>query len=156
MAKGIEELVGYAILNREQGPSIDTLTAVDITTAGAVTYTAAQILGGQINRDPNGTGRTDTLPTAALLAAALRAMAQAYGRQMPSGPEFQFVVQNNADAAETITIAVGSGGTIAASVATTHIVTIAQNTSRRFSIKFTSVVPGSEAYVLRNRGSITT
>lgn len=48
-----------------------TASRTSITTAGAVTYTAAQVLGGVIHRDPNGATRIDTFPTATELVAAI-------------------------------------------------------------------------------------
>jgi hypothetical protein len=121
-----------------------TTPTSQIATAGAATYTAGQLKAGIILRDPNGAGRTDTLPTAALLLAAFP------GVQI--GSTFEFVVENQADAAETITIAAGTGGTAASG----HTLTIAQNNSKRFAIRFTGVTPGSEAYTLYNRGTFTT
>jgi hypothetical protein len=108
-------------------------------TVGAVTYTAANLLGGFINRDPNGAGRTDILPTAALLVAAIP------GVQVGSG--FEFTIRNNADAAETITINAGTGGTLSAAGQSTTTSTITQNNSRRYLLVFTNVTPGSEAYI---------
>lgn len=115
--------------------------AAAITTAGAATYTAAQILGGFILRDPNGAGRTDVLPTAALLVAAMSAA----GMDPQIGDLVRCKIINNADAAETITISEGSGGTIT-QIAATRI--IPQNTSREVVIRLTGVASGSEAYVV--------
>lgn len=148
--KSIEHLQKIAVLNAEVGPNINYLTSTTITTAGAVTLTSAQILGGQINRDPNGAGRTDTLPTAALLVAYLKNLAGQVGAQLTAPISFDFVVQNDADAAETITIAAGSGATSQGTM------TIAQSNSKRFNIQITVLTPGSEAYVVRNRGTYTT
>jgi hypothetical protein len=108
-------------------------------TAGAVTYTAANLLGGFINRDPNGAGRTDILPTAALLVAAIP------GVQVGSG--FEFTIRNNADAAETITLNAGTGGTLSAAGQSTTTSTIVQNNSRRYLVYFSNVTPGSEAVI---------
>ncbi len=44
-----------------------------ITDASAATYTAAQLLGGLILRDPAGGARSDVTPTAAAILAALDA-----------------------------------------------------------------------------------
>lgn len=115
-----------------------------VTTAGAATYTAGQVLSGRILRDPNGSSRSDVLPTAALLVAALP------GVQIDSC--LRFVIQNDADAAETITLGSGSGGTDVSG----QTLTIAQSNSKRFEIRFTGVAPGSEAYELRNLGTYTT
>lgn len=114
-------------------------TVATEATAGAVTYTAAQLLGGFVNRDPNGAGRTDVLPTAALLVAAIP------GAQV--GTAFQFTIRNNADAAETITLNAGTGGTLSASGQSSTTCTIVQNNSRGFAIVFTNVTAGSEAYI---------
>jgi hypothetical protein len=109
------------------------------STAGAVTYTAANLLGGFINRDPNGAGRTDVLPTAAQLVAAVP------GVQVGSG--FEFTIRNNADAAETITLNAGTGGTLSAAGQSTTTSTIVQNNSRRYLCYFSNVTPGSEAVI---------
>lgn len=148
----ISTLMKRAVLNDEVGPKVSGHTTSTITTAGAATYTAAQVLGGQINRDPNGSGRSDTLPTAALLVAELRKVSSQLGVQLPTSLAFEFVIQNDADAAETITVGVGTGGSAAAG----HTLTIAQNNSKRFSIHITETKSGSEAYTLRNRGTFTT
>lgn len=150
--QSLQTLLKRAVLNQETGPNLSNLTVSTITTAGAATYTAAQLLGGQINRDPNGAGRNDVTPTAALLVAALRAVAQQLGVQLPQTISFDFVIQNDADAAETITVTAGSGCTLA----TGHTMTIAQNNSKRFNVLITETKSGSEAYTLRNRGTFTT
>jgi hypothetical protein len=91
-----------------------------ITTAGAATYTVANIGSGIIQRDPNGASRTDTLPTAALLIAGLQNLyALTY-----TGDSLQFRIDNTADAAETITLAAGAGMTLQGAL------TIGQSQSR--------------------------
>lgn len=115
-----------------------TSAAAVITTAGAETYTAAQVLGGFILRDPNGAGRTDVLPTAALLVGAMR--------RPRVGDTIDVLVINTADANETITISAGSGGAFATEqIAATRI--IPQNTSRRVWIRVTGV-GADAAYVV--------
>ena len=107
-----------------------TAAAAVVTDAGAATYTAAQILGGVILRDPNGAGRSDVLPTAALLIGAMRAPR--------IGDTIDVLIVNTADAAETITIVAGSGGAFPTEqIAATRI--IPQNTSRRVVIRVTGV-----------------
>ena len=117
---------------------VDTTDAAAvITTAGAATYTAAQVIGGVILRDPNGAGRTDVLPTAALLIGAMRAPR--------IGDTIEVLVINTADAAETITMSAGSGGAFPTEqIAATRI--IPQNTSRRVLIRVTGV-GSAAAYV---------
>lgn len=137
-------------------PAFSTLvypayTVSTITTAGAVTYTAAQILGGFILRDPNGAGRSDVMPTAALLLAAVEG-AQ-YKPTPTSGNQstgFEFTIRNTADAGETITLTAGTGVTISGTA------TIAQNNSKRFLVVFTNTTAGSEAYTVYSLGTVTT
>lgn len=109
-------------------------------TAGAVTYTAAQLLGGLILRDPAGAARSDVTPTAALVRAAIP------GAEV--GTSFEFTIKNTADAAETITVTAGSGATLSGTM------TIAQNNSKRFLLRLTNVTPGSEAYTLYSLGTV--
>lgn len=111
-------------------------TVTNITTAGAETYTAAQILGGLITRDPAAGNRTDTLPTAALLVAALPMAAV--------GDAFEFTVKNTADMAETVTVQAGDGGTLSGDGG------IAQNESKRFLVVITGV--GTPAYTVYHNG----
>lgn len=112
-----------------------TVTAV--TAAEAATYTAADCIGGIITRDCTGAGRTDVLPTAALLVAALAAVSE------PAiGDTLAVLIVNASDAAETITLTAGSGGTLGGTSAT-----IAQDQSRLLLIRLTGVASGSEAYV---------
>jgi len=94
------------------------ITVSTITTAGAATYTAAQLLGGLILRDPAGGARSDVTPTAALIIAALK--------QAGIGNAFEFTIKNDADAAETITVTAGTDVTL------TGTMTIAQNNTKRF------------------------
>lgn len=111
-----------------------------VTTAGAVTYTAGDLLRGLILRDPNGAGRSDVTPTAALLVAAIPGV-NLY-------QSFDFTIRNDADAAETITITAGTGCT------TSGTMTIAQNNMKTFRVVFTNVQPGTEAYTLYSLGTI--
>lgn len=106
-----------------------------IATAGAATYTAADILGGIILRDCAGSSRSDVLPTAALLIGALR------GEKI--GDAIDVLIINDSDANETITVTPGSGGTMP-QVDATQV--IPQNTSRLVRIVLTNVTAGSEAY----------
>jgi hypothetical protein len=80
----------------------------EVTTAGAATYTAAQIASGIILRDPNGASRTDTLPTAALLIAGV---ANQYTLAQ-DGDSIVWEVRNTGSAGELITLAAGSGVTL--------------------------------------------
>jgi hypothetical protein len=111
-----------------------------ITTAGAGTYTAAQIIGGLILRDPAGDNRTDTTHTAAQILAVIP--------NAIVGSAFEFTVRNDADAAETITVAGGSG------VTPSGTMTIAQNNTKRFMVVFTNVTAASEAATLYSLGTV--
>ena len=117
-----------------------TTTPAVITTAGAVTYTAAQLLGCFIFRDPNGAGRSDTLPSAALLVAAIQGIAV--------GQCFVFTVRNDAGGAFTITMLAGAGVTISGTA------TIAQSNLKECRVRFTNVTPGTEAYTIYSLGSV--
>ena len=131
------EYVGSGVWN-------DPTTSASITTAGAVTYTAAQILSGIVKRDPNGASRTDVLPTAALIVAAVAA-------KMGSakvGDMFDFLVINEADAAETITHTLGAGMTSGVVAGTQVSSAIAQNATRRYVVRLTNVTSGAEACVI--------
>lgn len=113
--------------------------AASIATAGNETLTAAQLLGGIIVRDPAGAARTDTLPTAALLVAAIP------GAKV--GDVIRTLIVNGADAAEAITLAAGSGGAFDANQTAASRV-IGQNTSKCVHIRLTNVTAASEAYVV--------
>lgn len=108
-------------------------------TAGNVTYTAADLMSGIIIRDPNGASRSDVLPTAALLVAALPGAA--------IGDTLRCLIVNGADAAETITLTAGSGGGFDANQTATSRI-IDQNRSKFIFIRLTNVTPGAEAYVV--------
>lgn len=107
-------------------------------TAGAQTYTVGDVLGGIIVRATTGASRTDTLPTAALLVAALP------GVQV--GDVITCDIINGATAAETITIAAGAGGGFDTNQPAASRV-IGQNASKTLMIRFTNVTPSAEAYV---------
>lgn len=110
-----------------------------ISTAGAATYTAAQVLAGLLLRDPASASRTDVLPTAALLVAALR------GEEI--GDVIRCKIINCADAAEVISLTAGSGGALSTDVPAGNF-DIAQNITKEIFIRLTGVVAGSEAYVV--------
>lgn len=103
---GAEQVVasGGKISVESGGKLVPALTPTVLGTAGAETYTAAQLGGGIIERDPNGAGRTDTTDTAANLIAALKLDV--------NGETATCVLINTADAAEALTLAGGSGVTV--------------------------------------------
>jgi len=113
----------------------DLITVSAIVTAGAGTYTAAQIQGGVIRRDPTGAARTDTTSTAALMVAAVDSAAV--------GSSLRFQVKNTADANELITLAGGAGVTLSPTD-----VFIKPGQTKEFLVVFTNVTSGTEAATL--------
>lgn len=117
-------------------------TVTTQATAGAQTYTAAQLVGGLILRDPNGGAVTDTTATAALLVAAFD--------NPVVGTTFEVIIRNTADAAETITVAGGTGVTVSGTA------TIAQNNSKGFLVRLDNVTAAVEAVTMYSLGTVTT
>lgn len=121
-------------LQGDTGPA-----AASKNTAGGVTLTAAEVIGGIVVADCAGAGRTYTLPTAALLVAAVP------GAKV--GDIIRALIVNGSDAAETITVAAGTGGAFDANQTAASQV-IPQNTSKLVHIRLTNVTASSEAYVV--------
>lgn len=115
-----------------------TVVATD-NTAGAKTWTAANLIGGLLLRDPNGDARSDVTPTAAALVAGIAGCIV--------GSSFEFIIRNTADAAETITLTAGNGVTLSGTM------TIAQNFSRRFRAVVTNTGSGTEAVTIYSLGT---
>jgi hypothetical protein len=108
-------------------------------TAGVRTYTAAELIGGMILRDPSGGARSDVLPTAAQIVGAITGCIV--------GSAFEFTIRNTADNAETITITLGAGVTLSGTM------TIAQNNSKKFLAVVTDVGSGTEAVTIYSEGT---
>ncbi len=117
-----------------------TTTVATKTTAGVVTYTAAELIGGLIKRDPTGASRSDVTPTAALIVAGFAGGIV--------GSSFEFTIRNDADAAETITLTAGAGVTLSGTM------TIAQNNSKRFLCRLDNVTGGAEAVTIYSLGTV--
>lgn len=115
-------------------------TVTTLTTAGAITYAAAELYGGLILRDCNGAGRADLVPTAAALLAVMPAT-------VAIGDTVEVEIRNTSDAAETITVTTNTGVTLSGTM------TITQNNTRRFKAVFTNVTASSEAYTLYSLGT---
>lgn len=124
--------------------TIEPKAPVADNTAGVSTYPAESLLRGFYIRDPSGASRADVFPTAAQIVAALAAK---FG-VAKVGMTFEVLVVNNADAAETITMTLGTGMTTGVPLATQVSSAIAQNSTRRFVIRVTNVTPGAEAVVI--------
>jgi hypothetical protein len=115
-------------------------TASALNTASNLAYTAAQILGGLVLRDCNGSNRADTLPTAAALVADLPGAV--------AGMAFDFALRNTSDAAETITATAPD-----ASVTISGTATVAQNNTKLWRIVLTNVGAATEAYTAYSLGT---
>jgi hypothetical protein len=111
-----------------------------ISTAGNVTYTPAQLMSGWINRDGNGGARTDTLPSASALAAAIQGVMV--------NTSFEFELRNTSGTAIAITLAGGAGVTFSPASSS-----VAQLNTRTYLVVFTNVTPGQEAYTVYSRGT---
>lgn len=121
------------------GAQLFKTAPVTIATATAVTLTPADILSGLILQDSAGGAVTTTLPTAALLVAALP--------DAQIGTSFRFTIRNTSDAAETNTVAAGTGGTLSGTA------TIAQNNSKEFLVRITGI-GSSAAYTCYSLGTV--
>lgn len=120
-------------------PVMRHVTVTTNTTASDQTFSAAQIIGGMILRDPNGAARADLLDTAANIVAAVPGAV--------AGTAFEFAIQNDANAAETITITTNTGLTLAGTM------TIAQSNAKRFLALCTNVGSGTEAVTVYSLGT---
>lgn len=115
-------------------PILDNRAAVTKSTAGNVTLTAAEFFSGIYLRDCNGGPRTDTTPTAAQLQAMFVGTGPGAGNKGPVvGSCFDLHVRNTSGAANTLTIAGGTGVTISGTA------TIAQSNCKDFLCVFTAV-----------------
>lgn len=133
---------GKVRLNWAIGPiqPVEALpAAASVATAGAGTITAAQLLGGIYVRDCAGASRTDTLPTAALLVAAMP------GVQV--GDIVRTLIINGSDPiTEVLTLAAGTGGGFDANqTAVSRVMNGGE--SKMLHIRITNVTASSEAYV---------
>ncbi len=126
-------------------PAIATATDRGLTTvttdatAGANTWTAGELIGGMLLRDPAGGARSDVSPTAAEIVAGLSGAVD--------GSSFDFSIRNTADAAETITLTAGTDVTLSGTM------TIAQNNTKNFRAVVTESDEGSEAVTIYSLGT---
>ncbi len=109
-----------------------------VSTAGDATITIAQLQTEKYIRDCSGAGRTDTLPTAALIVAGM------IGPEV--NDEIKCKIFNGSDADETLTIAAGAGGGFDANQTATSRV-VPWKTTKEIVIRLTNVGSGTEAYV---------
>ena len=112
--QAIKAYVDAAVL----GLTFNKVVTTDVT-AGANIWSAAEMIGGILLRDPTGADRSDVTATGAAIIAAL-------GSAGAAGHAFEFYIRNTADADETITLTAGVNVTL------TGNMTIAWGMSRRF------------------------
>lgn len=103
-------MLGFAALGRIT-PAQVVPAAFEADTAGARDIAATDLLGGYYRRECSGGARTDTLPSAADLTAAL-ATGRAGTSPPPIGTHIDVTVHNISAAANTLTIANGTGVTV--------------------------------------------
>lgn len=140
--------------NMGDAPVIKTrVTSATLTTGGGVrTATIAELLGGifVLNVDD---AQTLTLPTAALLNAGL-AGATAGGNGLGAST-IRFFVVNTGDA--TLTVAVGTGGSLVVGNSKSTVATVAANASKEFMVRVTGVLKAgdaSDSYTVYSPGSV--
>lgn len=140
---GVLKVDGTQVLQSLSGRTFRGAAApASIATAGAGSPTAANILTGTIVRDCAGASRTDTLPTAALLVAAITAWTPAIGDCI------DFLYVNGSDpVTEIITIAADTGGTFDTNQ-TAVSRTILGTCSKLIRLRLTGVASGAEAFVI--------
>lgn len=120
-----------------EGPdknAVFATTETVINTAGNETYTAAQMIGALILRDPNGSNRTDTTATAAEIIAALGNVAV--------GDTFHMYIRNTAGLPNSVTVAAGAGVTLDGTML------VAQNNTRQFLVRVDNIGVGTEAVTI--------
>lgn len=135
---GVVKLLGQSARRANVIDSEASVAPTSKLAAGAVAVSAAEALTGILVIDPGGASRVVTLPTAALLVAALP--------QAKVGDTVRLKIVNGADLAETLTIDAGTGGTYDANQTAASRV-IAQNNSKEVMIRVTNVTAAAEAYV---------
>jgi hypothetical protein len=118
-------------------PFLDKRTQTATAGGATLTVTIAQLLTKIIDATPT-EAQAMTLPTAALLVAGIT--------NCKVGDSFDFLINNKAGGAYTITVGAGSGGTGDGTL------TVAQNVCRRFTIFVTNVTGSSEAYYVYGNG----
>lgn len=128
------------LISKKPALRMRTIAAQEAT-VGDVQFTPAELFAGLILRDPNGGARADKVPPAADLVAAM-------GPAAFIGASFEFTLQNDANAAETITLTANGADTTM-----TGTMTVAQNYNKRFLVVLTNVASGTEAYTVYSLGT---
>lgn len=120
---------------RTGNAGVRKLTATTDVTAGANTWTIAEMLGGLLLRDPTGGARSDVTPTAEDMVAGVSGVAV--------DDTFRCRMVNTADAAETVTLTAGTGVTLIPATLAAD-----QNQSLDLLVRFTNVTAASEAVTI--------
>ncbi|MCP4476548.1 MAG: hypothetical protein GY818_00480 [Planctomycetaceae bacterium] len=115
-----------------QGTIAKQICMQPVSTAGAKTYSAYDLFDGYIERDPNGADRTDVLPSAASIKAAIKGCTV--------GQSFQFTIANTGSGSHKVTMSAGTGGTMSG------LSEVEKGDSRNFIIVVTSIISSSETY----------
>jgi hypothetical protein len=103
---------------------MDFVSPVTVGTAGNVVYTPAQLLGGIIIRDCAGAARSDQMPTAADIIAALTVS----GRPPVVGNAQEVYIRNTSGGAFAVTLVAQTGLILAGTMA------VPQNQQGRFLV----------------------
>ncbi len=119
-------------------PTIAVTTATLTTAGGALTLTAAEIIGGLLLLNCDDAQNAVT-PSAALLIAAIPGVADEQS--------FQFDIRNTGDA--TLTVTAGAG------VTTSGTMTIATANGKRFLVRITDATQASPTYTIYSLGTYT-
>lgn len=141
---GFSPLQGEPRMGLQPIPQL-TVTAATLTTGGGVrTATAAEVLGGVfiLNVDD---AQTMTLPTAALLNAAIPGA--------KAGAAVEFTIINTGDAVGTV--AVGTGGSLVVGNSKSSVATVGVNDTGTFLIVVTGVLEAgdsSDSYTVYRKG----
>jgi len=116
--------------------AVSTVTTVTTdSTAGANTWSAAEMIGGLLLRDPAGADRSDVTATAAQIVAGIAGCGV--------GSSFEFVIRNTADASEVITLTAGAGVTLSPTSITIH-----RGYAHRFMAVVTNATSSTEAVTI--------
>ena len=124
-------------------PEIYNLPPPASYNGAGITYLASDIIGGIIVHNTGGAGVTATLPTAALMSAALKAIC---GPQLQIGGTIGCLIINGG-ASGSITLALGSGGSFDTNQNVASQVVPTAN-SKYVMVRMTNLTVGSEAYVI--------
>ena len=128
---------------RFAGPVFPTSTPTSLAT-GSQTLTVAHLLSALLILPNGGAAATFTLPTAALINAAIPGVAV--------GASFVFTIRND-DAADAITVAAGSGGTTSGTMTIAGVGVLKSFLVRVTSVKLSSDPAGVDSYTVYSLGS---